>query len=132
MLSLGTATTIPLTYFSDGNFAAEANDVNLADVNMLIIGFGERNGSQPGGYGYVWFDDIRLYSSRCIPGYGPVADFTDDCIVEFGDFAILASQWRQAPGIPSADIAPETPDGVVDWWDLAILADSWLEKKLWP
>jgi hypothetical protein len=123
---------IPLAYFSDSDFAAEANDVNLADVNMLVIGFGERNSSQPGGYGYVWFDDIRLYSSRCLPEYGPAADFTGDCIVSFQDYAILGNQWRQAPGSPSADIAPETPDGVVNWRDLAILADSWLEEQIWP
>ena len=123
---------MPLTYFSDSNFAAVPNDVNLADVNTLFIGFGIRGGLVQGGDGVVYFDDIRLYSSRCIPQYGPPADFTGDCIVSFQDYAILANQWRQAPGIPSADIAPESPDGVVDWLDLAILVDSWLDERLWP
>jgi hypothetical protein len=44
--------------------------------------------------------------------------------VSFGDFAILTSQWLQAPGTPSADIAS---DGVVNFLDLAVLADHWLE-----
>ena len=48
--------------------------------------------------------------------------------VNFGDFTILASQWLQAPGTPSADIAPEpSGDGIVNFRDLALLADYWLD-----
>lgn len=58
------------------------------------------------------------------------ADLNYDRIVDFGDFAILASQWFQLPGLPSADIALEVPDGFVDTLDLAVLADSWLAESL--
>jgi len=47
--------------------------------------------------------------------------------VDLLDFSVLAGQWLQAPGEPSADIAPEIPDGVVDILDLAVLANHWLE-----
>ncbi len=35
--------------------------VNLANVYMISIGFGNRNNQQSGGSGLVFFDDIRLY-----------------------------------------------------------------------
>jgi len=38
-----------------------AQDVNLANVNTISIGFGDKNNLQPGGLGTVYFDDIRLY-----------------------------------------------------------------------
>jgi hypothetical protein len=35
--------------------------VNLANVNTITIGFGDKNNLQAGGSGMVFFDDIRLY-----------------------------------------------------------------------
>jgi len=40
-------------------FAAQG--VNLANVNSISIGFGDKNNLQAGGSGMVLFDDIRLY-----------------------------------------------------------------------
>ena len=40
-------------------FAAQG--VNLANVNTITIGFGDKNNLQAGGAGMVFFDDIRLY-----------------------------------------------------------------------
>ncbi len=40
-------------------FAAQG--VNLANVNTISIGFGDKNNLQAGGSGIVLFDDIRLY-----------------------------------------------------------------------
>ncbi len=40
-------------------FAAQG--VNLANVNTIAIGFGDKNNLQAGGSGVVYFDDIRLY-----------------------------------------------------------------------
>jgi len=42
-------------------FAAQG--VNLANVNTISIGFGDKNNLQAGGSGMVFFDDIRLYPS---------------------------------------------------------------------
>jgi hypothetical protein len=35
--------------------------INLANVDKIAIGFGDRNNPQPGGSGRIYFDDIRLY-----------------------------------------------------------------------
>ena len=43
------------------DFAAQG--VNLANVNTISIGFGDKNNLQAGGSGMVFFDDIRLYRS---------------------------------------------------------------------
>ncbi|MHC4647241.1 MAG: GLUG motif-containing protein [Planctomycetota bacterium] len=45
---------------------------------------------------------------------------------DFKDYAVLAGQWQQAPGEPSADIAPFGGDGIVDGLDLRVLCDNWL------
>jgi hypothetical protein len=55
------------------------------------------------------------------------ADINGNGKVNLVDFAILAGQWRQAPGQPSADIAPSGGDGVVTRLDLGVLCDYWLE-----
>ena len=41
------------------DFAAQG--MNLANVNTIAIGFGDKNNLQAGGSGIVFFDDIRLY-----------------------------------------------------------------------
>lgn len=54
------------------------------------------------------------------------ADIDKDWDVDIADFAILANQWQQIPGEPSADIAPTDGDGFVDVSDLAFLTGNWL------
>jgi hypothetical protein len=56
-------------------------------------------------------------------------DFNGDWTVNFIDFGVLADQWQQAPGMPSADIAPPEGDGVVDGLDLGLLVDYWLWEE---
>jgi hypothetical protein len=48
---------IDLSLFAD-------QGVDLTDVDVLSIGFGDRNNPEPGGLGKMWFDDIRLYRPR--------------------------------------------------------------------
>jgi len=55
------------------------------------------------------------------------ADLNKDNKVNMLDYAILASQWQQAPTVPSADIAPSGGDGIVDFRDLGVMADEWLD-----
>jgi hypothetical protein len=37
--------------------------VNLANINLITIGFGNRANPTAGGEGFVFFEDIRLYRS---------------------------------------------------------------------
>jgi len=50
-------------------FAAQG--VNLANVNTISIGFGDKNSLQAGGSGMVFFDDIRLYRPAPEPEPAP-------------------------------------------------------------
>ncbi len=74
-----------------------------------------------GDYGNIPYDLGIIRQCPAGPG-----DLDDDCDVDFADFAILASQWQQPPGTPSADIAPPGGDGIVNMNDLGLLLDSWL------
>ena len=58
-------------------------------------------------------------------GFADVGDISDDGKVDFEDLAILANQWLQPPGTPSADIA--LPYGIVDFLDFAKLAENWMK-----
>ena len=60
--ALWTAWNIDLQLFAD-------QGVNLANVNSIAIGFGDRNNPQAGGSGTIFFDDIRLH--RTDPGLEP-------------------------------------------------------------
>ena len=73
-------------------------------------------------YGHLYLE-ILHNETRC---FNSNIDINRDCIINFKDFAILASQWLQAPGEPSADIAPEGGDGVVQKLDRALILEGWL------
>jgi len=79
--------------------------VDKSNVNKLYIGFGNRDYPEMGngGSGVVYFDDIRLYRSRFVPGYYPLM--------------LPGNIWRDPDG---------DPDGVVDWKDLMIMGRDWL------
>ncbi len=81
----------------------------VVDEADAIAEFSEQNNS---GFGLVWL--------------GSKVDITDDGAVNFEDLVVLVNQWLQAPGIPSADIAPP-PDGIVNFLDFAAFAEHWLE-----
>jgi len=79
--------------------------VNLADVNNIYIGFGDRDNPQEGGSGEVYFDDIRLYPTRCFlslrsPDFARV-DYVEDCVIDYKEVAVMAEAWlveAAAPG----------------------------------
>ncbi|MBN2020098.1 MAG: SGNH/GDSL hydrolase family protein [Sedimentisphaerales bacterium] len=73
----------------------------------------------PAGYAAM-ANSIDLY----LFGQKKTANLDEIGNVDFFDFAILGEQWRQAPGIPSADIAP--PAGIVDLGDFNSMAQEWL------
>ena len=74
-------------------------------------------------YGHLYLE-ILHNETRC---FSCEVDFNHDCIVNFKDYSILAGQWLQVPGVPSADISPPLiGDGIVDSNDLAALTEIWL------
>ena len=114
-------------------------DTNLWDafsgspcyVPLLYENNGEAVCFDPNGCGYYTttegFHAPIHYFERDINQ--PQSDIDADGDVDLADYAILASQWRQSPGIPSADIAPGCGDGFVDNEDLAFLLDNWLWQE---
>ena len=90
---------------------ADFAGVTLEQVKKVYIGLGIRGNlnpsGTPGGLGTVCFDDIRLYTPKCIASrLKPIGDLTDDCVVDLADVEVVAEQWlkgdvylaRQAPG----------------------------------
>ena len=74
-------------------------------------------------------DDVGTDSGSAylfdISGY--LGDLDADGDTDLFDFSILAGQWLQLPGQPSADIAPCGGDCIIDFSDLKVLCDHWLE-----
>jgi hypothetical protein len=90
-------------------------NVDLINVKKVYIGFGNRNHPTSGGSGLVYFDDIRLYPSRCVPSRVK-GNFNDDCVVDYADLKVMTDGWLND----------------YQFEDFASLADSWLEEVLWP
>lgn len=91
-------------------------NVELSNVKNVYIGFGNRDTHPtPGGSGLVYFDDIRLYPSRCVPNRVK-GNFNDDCVVDCADLEIITDEWLNG----------------YQFEDFASLADNWLKEILWP
>ena len=73
----------------------DACGVTLSSLDNIKLGVGgSRTGqTDKGTLSYVYFDDIEVWSVRCVPTYAPVADFTDDCIVDGYDLEIMSDDW---------------------------------------
>jgi alpha-tubulin suppressor-like RCC1 family protein/beta-lactam-binding protein with PASTA domain len=102
---------------------------NLAlRANGSIVGWGYNGYGQatpPRGMGYRAIAAGGAHSLALMgPCLYPLAgDLNDDCHVNWLDLAILAGQWLQLPGSPSADL---NDSNTVDFKDMAILASNWL------
>ncbi|MHC4648183.1 MAG: LamG domain-containing protein, partial [Planctomycetota bacterium] len=72
----------------------DSGGVDLNDVNKVRVGFGDRDNPAVGGTGTVFFDDIRVYLPKCVPWkIKPPMDFSNNCIVDFADVAMMAEDW---------------------------------------
>jgi len=78
--------------------------VNLADIKSMAIGVGNEGSPIPGGSGLLYFDQIRLYTPRCILD-------------------------RRSAGFAKYDYAPRSTGGdcVVDNLELELMTRDWLE-----
>jgi len=89
--------------------------VNLTNVTNLAIGFGDAANTTPGSSGTMYFDDIRLYRPRCLLSmrsadfakvdYAPTGKPAGDCMVDYRELEIMASDWLTADDI----IATQAP-----------------------
>lgn len=91
------ATTIEWTRWSMALQEFADQGVNLAGIQRVDLGIGDKGNPQLGGSGQVFFDDIRLYRSACVPNMiEPIeADLNDDCRVDFLDLEIMIADWLE-------------------------------------
>jgi len=84
--------------WQEWNIALSDFGVDLTQVKDISIGFGdESNRTTPGGSGVVFFDDIRLYTPRCIlskrsDDFARV-DYVEDCVVDYKELKVMAEDW---------------------------------------
>jgi hypothetical protein len=86
------------------------DDVDFSHIISISIGFcTSASAPMESGYGFVYFDDIRLYSSRCIEENRPEADLDCDCSVGFKDLEEMADNWLDSGYQQMATAAPAAP-----------------------
>ncbi len=84
---------------------SEFAGLGMSDVASITLGIGAPGGGGSGGSGIVYFDDVRLYGSRCFPDIvKPTADFSNNCVVDLPDLEILSDDWL----IEGYDVTVET------------------------
>ncbi|MHC4740664.1 MAG: LamG domain-containing protein [Planctomycetota bacterium] len=93
--------------------------VNLSNAVSISIGIGTEGSTTAGGSGTIYFDDIRLYTPRCIAArQSPEmakADFAPlgapDCVVNHKEFEMMAEEWLvEVTSAPTSNLA--------GWWKL--------------
>jgi len=72
----------------------ELKNIDLSHIVSIALGFcAELTDPYGTGGGSVYFDDIRLYSSRCLDENAMAADLNGDCLVNFQDLQEMADSW---------------------------------------
>ena len=98
------------------------NDIDLSNIESIAIGFYADPGDPYGiGNGAVYFDDIRLYSSRCMEENMPDADFNSDCLVNLEDLEEMAFSWLDTGYNIYPVAAPNAP---VAWYEFEYYAND--------
>ena len=90
----------------------ELNDpnLNLSHITSIALGFCTEAGNPLGtGSGTVYFDDIHLYSSRCLHENRSDADLDGDCAVNFKDLKDMALRWLDTGSNIYSVTAPGNP-----------------------
>jgi len=93
--------------------------VSLQSVTEISIGFGdEDNTTTPGGSGVVYFDDVRLYPSRCVLSRRSAdfakVDYIEDCVVDYRELEVMAGDWLFTDSV-AATAAP-SPTGLIAYY----------------
>jgi hypothetical protein len=116
---------IDLQDFADGG-------VDLGGRRIIKKGFGirGRDGEYPSDpVGVVFFDDIAICTTICVPRYAPDGDIDNNCVVDWEDVGLLVEDWLSALCEVPGDI---NLDCAVDALDFAMLADDWGTTALFP
>ncbi len=89
-------------------------NLDLSNIKYISIGFRLGTSEQSGfGLGTIFFDDIRLFPSRCLQENRPDGDLNGDCTVDFQDLQDLAYDWLDK----GYNIYPVTaPNAPVAWY----------------
>jgi regulation of enolase protein 1 (concanavalin A-like superfamily) len=89
--------------------------VDLANANELSIGIAGLDGSAAGDV--INFDDIRVYTGRCMPDrIKPEADINNDCVVNMADAEEIMDAWGFSPlGWQIEWISDESPEGYASY-----------------
>ncbi|MHC4440384.1 MAG: fibronectin type III domain-containing protein, partial [Planctomycetota bacterium] len=100
----------------------ELQDIDLRNIESIAIGFyPDPNYPSGGGNGSFFFDDIRLYSPRCLEENIINADFNSDCLVNFEDFEETALNWLETGYKVYPVAAPNRP---VSWYEFEYYAND--------
>ncbi len=101
---------------------SDFNDLDLSNIESFAIGFSTGLGDPYAmGSGTMFFDDITLYASRCLPENRPPADLDGDCAVNFPDLEELAYTWLDRGHNTYAVTEPNAP---VAWYKFDDNADD--------
>ncbi len=93
---------------------SDFNDLDLSNIESLSVGFcAEAGNTSSVGAGTVYFDDIALYTARCLTEDRIAADFNGDCLVNFLDMQELATNWLEK-GYNTYSIAE--PNSPLAWY----------------
>jgi hypothetical protein len=93
----------------------EFQDIDLSNIESIEIGFYSDSNYTSGSFNEkFFFDDIRLYSSRCLEENMPDADFNSDCLVNYVDLQEMTSNWLDTGYNVYPVAAPNTP---VAWYE---------------
>jgi hypothetical protein len=102
---------------------ADFTGVSVSNVKSIAIGVGNETGPA-GGSGTLYFDDIRLYTPRCVLtrreadfakfDYAPEGAASGDCVVDYKELAIMSRDWAQY----DYNVVPVAPDsgGLMAWY----------------
>ncbi|HUV66656.1 MAG TPA: LamG-like jellyroll fold domain-containing protein [Sedimentisphaerales bacterium] len=74
----------------------DLNDIDLSHIRSIAIGFASETADPySSGGGTVLFDDIGLYSSRCLEENIPAVDLNADCLIDLRDLDEMALDWLE-------------------------------------
>ncbi|MHC4530380.1 MAG: hypothetical protein ACYSXD_02305 [Planctomycetota bacterium] len=80
-------------------------------------------------YRVFWVDDFSAYMDIVADEYN-AADFDDDGVVNFLDYAVLAEAWRTIPADGNYnDICDLFDDNFIDYKDLGLFTTEWLWSR---